>query len=210
MGKVGAIQDLIRGIEKLLPKNAAPVKPVEDPRKYGPAFISNVCSIGTREYNNNWPTGQTRTVFNYDEYYVACFIVNVAQAKLANRSCVKFGSAFYNEQGIKIVDEEITLDWQSNYDRLSKTFNLRGQDGTVLPTGKYRVEFWVDESSVYEYHFTVTSNEEIRAKQKAAAEEQQARAQEWRRAGLCQYCGGNIIKGLFNYKCSRCGRKHIY
>ena len=210
LGKIGAMQDLLRGVEKILPKNVAAVQPVEDPRKRGPAIISNVCSIGTCDYNELWPTGQAKTLFNYDEHYVVCFIIGVARTRLANRSSVKLGAVIYNEKGAKILDEEITLGWQNNYDRLSKTFCIRGSDGTVVPTGKYRAEFWVDESAVYEYAFTVTSNEEIRQRQRAAAEQRLEMMQQWRSAGLCQYCGGTIKKGLFHSKCTRCGQRSDY
>ena len=146
-----------------------------------------------------------------------CFNLSVDPNKLANRKVVHLGSAYYNEKGTKIVDEEITLDWQSNFDRLSKTFHIRGKDGSVVPTGKYRVEFWVDESIIYEYNFTVTSNEELQQQQRLAAERQrqqyeqlQMYAMQWRTTGKCQHCGGTFKKGWFATKCISCGRPKDY
>ena len=217
MGKVGAMQDLLRGIEKLLPRQVIAEQPVVDVRKNGPSFIKNVCSIGTCDYDEYWPKGPCKTTFNYDEHYVICFNLSVDPNKLANRKVVHLGSAYYNEKGTKIVDEEITLDWQSNFDRLSKTFHIRGKDGSVVPTGKYRVEFWVDESIIYEYNFTVTSNEELQQQQRLAAERQrqqyeqlQMYAMQWRTTGKCQHCGGTFKKGWFATKCISCGRPKDY
>lgn len=222
MGKVGALQDLLRGIDKILPRNIpaptpAPVPaptptpvPAEPIRKQAPVIITNVCSIGTRTYNDLWPTGQPRTVFNYDEYNVIAFWVNVVQAKLASRKTVTLKLKIYNAKNIQVLDNAVTLAWASNYDRLSQTYNIRGSDGTVVPTGKYRAEFQVDESAVYEYTFTVTSNEEIRQARQAATGQQQDIVLKRRRAGLCQHCGGPIKKGLFSKKCMRCGRSLDY
>lgn len=42
-------------------------------------------------------------------------------------------------------------------------------------------------------------------------EEKQARLRrEYRKKGLCRYCGGEFKKGLFSTKCTRCGKKKDY
>ena len=35
-------------------------------------------------------------------------------------------------------------------------------------------------------------------------------AKEWKKEGLCQYCGGSFKKGIFAIKCKKCGRKLDY
>lgn len=215
------IKSLFRNIKNFVPKVTEKVvekvveRPVERPvgeidRKNGPAIIRNVCSIGTCDYENMWPTGQPRTVFNYDEHYVISFQLGINAPKLRNRKVVKLGTAFYNGQGLKIVDEEIELQWSNSYDRMSKTFYLRGQDGTVVPTGKYRVEFWVDESSIYEYSFVVTSSEEILAQRNQMMRQKQAQMASLRAANRCQHCGGEFKKGMFSMKCAQCGKSKDY
>jgi rubrerythrin len=49
------------------------------------------------------------------------------------------------------------------------------------------------------------------------AEEERIRRQElekqmaeYRKAGVCQYCGGEFKKTLFGYKCVSCGRRKDY
>lgn len=214
MGKVGYIQDLVRGIEKLCPKNSkigyAGSADIEELlRKKGPAFVANVCAIGTRDYNNMWPAGTPRRVFNYDEFNVIAFNITVSKAKLAYRRTVKLGTIICNEQGARIIDEEVTLDWASNYDRISKTFIIRGGDGIVVPAGKYHAEFWVDESASYGFDFTVTSNEEIREQRRIQEIKNSERRPQWRAANLCQHCGGTF-KGFFTKNCAVCGKKKDY
>ena len=273
MGKIGAMQDLIRGVGKLLPKAeqpqpAPPVQPpvqpppvrqppiqpppVQQPQSgldaikglirdvgrdisrdiggilpkaatrvqptnmgaNGPVIIKNVCSIGTRVYNEYWPKGPCQTVFNSDEFNVVAFNLSVDPYKLMNRRKVNLGAAFYNEHGNKISDDVVTLDWQNNFDRLSKTFNLRGKDGTVVPPGRYRVEFWVDDSAIYEYHFTVTSYEQLNRQQQPPMQPvRQVPPQQQLPAYMlynrCRHCGGPF-KGLLIKRCAVCGREKDY
>ena len=209
MGKVGAMQDLLRGIEKILPRNLAPVAEPEKVRRQGPAIIRNVCSIGTCDYDNYWPTGTPKRVFNYDDTYVVAFNISVTPDRLRTRSVVHLGFKVVNENGLTIVDEEIELAWASNYDRLSKTFHIRGKDGSVVPTGKYHAEFWVDESAAYEYDFVVTSDEEIEEKRQEEKRQQILLMPERRAKGLCQYCGGTF-RGLFSKSCAVCGKRKDY
>lgn len=192
-----------------LPSDAVNSQRTDDIRKKGPAFVANVCAVGTRDYNNMWPAGTPRRVFNYDEFNVIAFNITVSKAKLACRRTVKLGTIICNEQGAGIIDEEVTLDWASNYDRLSKTFIIRGGDGTVVPAGKYHAEFWVDESASYGFDFTVTSNEEIREQRRIQEIKNSERRPQWRAANLCQHCGGTF-KGFFTKNCAVCGKKKDY
>ena len=271
LGKVGATQDLMRGIGKLLPKDVQPPiqqspaqqppaqqpmqPPVQQPyhqpyqqpqssldslkgiirdvgrdlsrdigsiipkgmptgmNARGPVIIKNVCSIGTRMYDEYWPKGPCQTVFNYDEVNVISFNLSVDPYRLTNRRTVRLGAAFYHENGNKITDEEITLDWQNNFDRLAKTFNIRGKDGSVVPTGRYRVEFWVDESAIYEYRFTVTSYEEINRQRPPVQQMPPVRPTQpipnYMLYNRCSYCGGPF-KGLLIKRCAVCGREKNY
>jgi hypothetical protein len=181
------------------------VQPAIPSRKAGPAIIKNVCSVGTCDYNEFWPNGPAQTIFNYDHFYVVCFNIGVNPSLLYNRSVVKLGSAFYGPNGTKIIDEEITPSWQNNYDRMAKTFCIRGGDGSVVRTGRYRVEFWVDESIVYESTFSVTSNAELMQQRNAVL----AKAYAWRNAGLCQYCGG-AFDSRYGMRCINCGAPKDY
>ncbi len=217
IGDVTFIKSLFGNIKNFIPKITEKIveKPVERPaaevdRKNGPAIITNVCSIGTCDYENMWPKGQPRTVFNYNEHYVISFQLGISSAKLRNRKVVKLGTIIYNGQGTKIIDEEIDLQWSNNYDRMSKTFHIRGRDGTVVPTGRYRAVFWVDESLSYEYSFAVTSNEEIVAQRNRMMQQRQAQMANLRAANRCQHCGAEFKKGMFGLKCVQCGKAKDY
>ena len=176
--------------------------------KTGPSIITGISAIGTRSYDDMWPQGYSRNTFNYNEHNVIAFQITVPMHKLSSRRSVKLGTIITNANGKTILDEEITLAWASNYDKLSKTFIIHGKDGSVVPTGKYKAEFWVDESAVVEYNFTITSNDELRALRNEPVQKP-SNALAWRRAGLCQHCGGSF-KGLFSKVCSNCGRRKDY
>ncbi|MBO5402593.1 MAG: TIR domain-containing protein [Clostridia bacterium] len=180
-----------------------------DMRRKGPAIITNVYAIGTRDYNNMWPVGTPSRVFNYDDQYVIAFNISVARVRLSTRRQVKLGTVICNEQGRIIIDETVDLNWASNFDKLSKTFIIKGGDGSVVPTGKYHAEFWVDESASYGFDFVVTSNGEIAEKRKIQELKNNEMRPKWRAAGLCQHCGGTF-KGLFTKTCAVCGKKKDY
>lgn len=206
MGKLGAVQDLIRGVEKLLPKNQpAPAKEV----KTGPVFIRNVCAVGTCDYNDMWPQGSPRRVFNYDDTKMIAFMVGVDRGKLSSRRSVKIRLRVLNSSGSVIVDDVLELAWAPTYDKISRTFIIRGGDGTVVPVGKYTAEFCLDESAPYEFGFAVTSNEELEELRREKERQQALLAPQRRAQGLCQHCGGQF-KGLFTKTCVSCGRRKDY
>ncbi len=192
-------------------------------RQNGPVIISNVCSIGTRNYNELWPKGHFTNVINYDQLYVMCFNLSVIKSKLSSKKSVTLGFWIYNEKNELILEEETVLDWHHNYDKISKSWIVRGDDGGVVPTGRYRAEFSVENSKIYDYTFYVTSNRLEQMKKARALEMQKAKElQRWnesqkieeimrqRRAkNLCQHCGGTF-KGYLGKVCSNCGKKKDY
>lgn len=200
----------------------------------GPIFINLVTSACTRNYSEQWPSTPRTNIINYDENYVICFFLSVSKSKLAARKKITLKFNVYDEQGTQVLDDETVLNWQSNFDRISKQWIVRGDDGSNVPAGKYKAEFFVDESRVYEYDFYVTSNYNEEMKRRKANElkrQQELRRQnesqkfanqqliesqkfeaimrQRRAENLCQHCG-STFKGVLVKVCAHCGKKKDY
>lgn len=204
LGKVGAIQDLLRGIDKILgvktvvEPEAPPVPKTErEKRANGPLIIQNISAIGSCDSDNPWPKGRYQSVFNIDQFEVVHFHISVQKHMLSHLKEIKTSMIVKNSKGDIVFEDVGTIGWQSNYDRFSQGWIIRGSDGTTVMCGKYVAEFWVENSRVRECEFEVTSNQIL----------WQAR----RDKNLCTYCGGIFRKNMFGtYKCSICGRKKDY
>ena len=206
LGKIGATQDLLRGIDKVTGKNLATpvstpsVNPTEDSpsappqeqsveslRANGPALIYNVCAIGSNSFTDCWPKGQYAKVFNYDQYHVVYFHMNVTKSALSHLRSIKTGMRIYNSDGVVVFDDVSDMDWQYDYDRIAKSWVIRGRDGSFVPTGTYKAEFWVENSRTASFMFTVTSTEALRRNQMALERERM-------KQGVCVHCGGCLYR----------------
>lgn len=162
LGKLGATQDIVRGIEKIINADRPNVTTATQ-KSDAPSFISNVCSINTKQYNELWPEGNYSTYINYDEHNVICFHVYTLRNKLIGRKSITLHFSVYNSEGNKITDESNTIGWNDTSTRISRPWFVKNpKDGSVIPVGKYRAEFRIDESCVFTYNFTITSTEELR------------------------------------------------
>lgn len=159
LGKIGALQDLERGIRKILRPQTSNSTSDADDSRHAPSVIRNVCSIGSNDSNDLWPKGRYSSIINFDQYSVIFFHVYVDKEVLSSKISVSFNMTIYNQDNSKIFENEKVLDWKYNYDRLSKGWILKGSDGSFVPPGEYCAEFTVEHSQPFKYHFTVTSNE---------------------------------------------------
>ncbi len=212
LGKIGATQDLLRGIDKILNvKTDSPAESTSQPvdellasRANGPGLIFNVSAIGSNDFNNCWPTGTYAETFNYDEFDVVYFHLRVSGSALRHKTKIKTGMRIRNSKNVIVFDDESYLDWQPNYDRVAKSWIIHGSDGSYVPVGVYHTQFWVENSCVYEFDFKVTSDKQL-------DEEYQQLEQARIKQGVCRRCGGSFKKGLFGgIKCMRCGKAKDY
>lgn len=250
MSKLGFMQDLVRGVEKLAGIQPPPVQPQyvqpqqvqrvlteKEKRQYGPSLIQNVCSIGCNDPDECWPKGVYSNVLNFDQHSVVVFHLSVKKAALASKRSVTVGFKIFNDKNVEVFDDVFDLDWQSNYDKIAKGWILKGDDGTFVPVGNYCAEFWIEDSRVFEYYFTVVSSEQYAIQSRAQsmvhnsmpnmAQNQAPNAMNNRqpypvqppqvniteqrmRSNLCLFCGGQFKYGLFSTKCQNCGRPKNY
>lgn len=163
LSKIGFIQDMLRGIEKLIgnKKNTENVRVVNnlkiDNSKL--SIITNVCSIGAINPNDLWPNGRYSNIINMNKHNVVFFHMNLNRILLANKRTISIRLTIYNNDNLTVHDDEVEIEWSSNYDRVSKGWIIKGNDGTFVPTGKYVAECSVEDSLPFRYSFTVTSED---------------------------------------------------
>ena len=163
LGKLGATQDLLRGIEKLLPKTQANTErqAPKEPAGQRPAIIQNISAIASNDTNDPWPKGTYSDTINRDTHSVIYFHATVDTAYLQKVSTLHSHMVIYNSNNQKLFDQTGSVDWKPNHNRYSKGWIVRGSDGTYVPTGRYRMVLEVENSLPFETVFYVTSNKEI-------------------------------------------------
>lgn len=119
------------------------------------SLVRNVCSLGSRDLNNAFPKdGFYSEVIDRDQYPVIYFHISTA---FLPGPQIKSGFRIYNEKNLLIFEDETVFDWKPHYDKLSRSWIIRGEDGSYVTTGLYRAEFWIEDSAIYEYYFRVVS-----------------------------------------------------
>ena len=64
----------------------------------------------------------------------------------------------YDSNNVLVFNDVTDYEWQSDYDRLSNGWILRGDDGSRVQTGQYTAEFIVENSVPVRCPFFVTSD----------------------------------------------------
>ena len=122
------------------------------------ATIRNVCSIGSNDPDDCWPKGHYSDTINRDQYRIVYFHIDVAPIK--NKSKVHTGIAVYDDYNNQVYRDESDLNWAPEYTRIAKSWTIRESDGYYVKSGVYRIEFWVENSRVYEHKIKIMSNNE--------------------------------------------------
>lgn len=170
LGKVGATQDLLRGIEKILGhqqnmrntenNNQTPI--IQEGMLYrirshidGPDMINRVLAFETNEYNEYWPKTHSSTVINLDRFNYLTFNV-ILHHPYGKQGNIQFNMEIYDSMGNLITKVSDTVTMQKNSDRLAKQWIMKGKDGSSVSLGKYWALFWIDDSKVFRFQFVVT------------------------------------------------------
>ena len=122
--------------------------------------IAIVNAIGTNDLNDLWPTGKYAQTFNRDEFSVVCFHMKLLKpfgfaGTIHNRYQV------FDDNNNPLYDDISVLEVEADYDRVSFGWIIRGDDGSVVPEGKYRFVCSVNNSPENTFYFNVTSNEQL-------------------------------------------------
>lgn len=135
--------------------NSQPSGPAHQSKTQGRQLIRNACSMGSCDFSNPFPKDGTYSeVIDRDRYNVVYFHLTTA---IFNESTIKSGMRIYDENNILVHESQDEIAWSREYTRLSRSWVIRGSDGSFVPAGIYRAEFWIEDSAVYEYYFKVVS-----------------------------------------------------
>lgn len=120
-----------------------------------PSLIRNVCSLGSCDFDHAFPSdGHFSEIIDRDKYNVVYFHVKVAPI---NKTKINSQFIIYDSKNRKILEDITDFDWESNYDTIARSWVIRGRDNSFVKTGRYRAEFRIEDSEVFEYEFMVTS-----------------------------------------------------
>ena len=226
LGKIGAIQDLLHGIEKIVPKNTSTnaqaysqsasngtsnllqrAKMFLDDEDYAKAkeYFEKVLDIDMEigeAYLGLEMTKYSVSTPSKLAYIHASYVVKGSNIKHAKEYC----------KGSQWLDE---YEHSFQYAKLVKALKLAEKKLIIEEKKKKRNE----EEELRKQLLAKQKAEEVFERQRRMREEharmrqiaaEQAEQQfMWRRSGLCQHCGGKF-KGLFTKTCSNCGRKKDY
>ena len=127
--------------------------------------ISNICSIGTNDENDLWPSGTYSPTINRDTHRVVFFHVDLVKP-IGFTGSVSFDKRIYNSSNNLIFEDNSTIAVEPTYDKFSTGWILRGLDGSYIPSGEYRFVCSVNNSPEFTYMFNVTSNADIKPKKR--------------------------------------------
>lgn len=174
VSKIGYMQDLLRGVSKLIDppieeKSKAvvrhTVKPVTPPVTRPPVsqppvnngfkpIITKIVSVGTNDLNNPFPPGAMTPVINPLAFRGVSFQAELARP-IGITGTVNLLFRVYDRFGNIICNEVTPISVTPANNKFGKVWILRGNDGSIVQNGAYRVEMAVGDSDVRTYNFTV-------------------------------------------------------
>lgn len=171
LGKVGATQDLLRGIDKICGRATEQIKQdgtnnyqpiIQEGMLYeirrhfnGPDLIEKVLSYGTKDPHELWPKSGASSQIKIDLYTRVVFNV-ILRYPFSETKTIQFHMHIYDQNGNALLKAKDTVTMKRGYDRLAKQWVLKGDDGSSVALQAYWALFWIDDSKVYRYQFTVT------------------------------------------------------
>ena len=198
LGRIGAMQDLLRGVRKILPKSDTGATVIANPqetqsaeltykkevsekvrRRNGTKMIKYLQVIGSTS-DVGFPEGQPSTkidLFLFPYLSMQMFLWK----RIGYSGTAVFNFSVFNSRDEWITNLTTEINVLPQYDRLAKVLILKGSDGSRMELGRYRLEAWINDSCVEEMYFELIDTTEER---KAYAQNQIAAI--WQRQQAAQ------------------------
>jgi len=122
-------------------------------------LITNICTLGSNDFQNPFPAGTYATTINRDQFQVIYFHSSLNRA-IGYNGTTKVTTQIFNSDNMLVYDYAQDIACQATYSRFSTSWVIRGTDGTFVPAGAYRVEVSVNYSPVFSYRFFVSAPSE--------------------------------------------------
>ncbi|MBR5773715.1 MAG: toll/interleukin-1 receptor domain-containing protein [Clostridia bacterium] len=124
------------------------------PKSGATTRIANVCSIGSNDPNDLWPSGTYSRSINMSEFRVVFFHMQLIKP-FGFSGSIPNSFRIYNSSNHLIYEDDSPMEIQADYERISMGFILKGLDGSFVPAGEYRFECSINNSPIFTYFFTV-------------------------------------------------------
>ncbi|MBQ7916645.1 MAG: TIR domain-containing protein [Firmicutes bacterium] len=168
MSKIGAMQDLVRGVMKLVgPRSSGGIVPeremsleddgmVAEMKRHanGEALLSKITSVGHNDHRESWPQGALTSTVDLQKHSVIQFFINLRRP-IGVSGPVETGFIIYDSNGNVMLDATEMMHMQPNWDRFSRGWIIKGDDGVFVQPGVYWAIFWYGNSQAMRYRFNV-------------------------------------------------------
>lgn len=126
-------------------------------RSSKPSALSTVGIMPSNDPSNHWPTGSYTQVIDEDRFSVVHFHCRFIKP-IPNDGNREIGIMIFDGDDNLVYDNRVTIDFDKGNDRFSTRWIISDSNGLKQKAGDYTAIIWVDDSSVYEYSFRLTSS----------------------------------------------------
>ena len=179
MGKIGFMQDLVRGVMKIASdgkavsaeqaENAVPLNSTVYMRPSGaPMKIKYIHSFGADSIKDFFPKRNISSRVDISSF--PCVAFNLFTGKFPYVGKADLRMIIRDAGSNTISDTTVTVEVNTNTDKLAQVWCLRGNDGTSIGLGEYTASFTVNNGPAMEYKFTVFDAGAVQAVQPVAAQ----------------------------------------
>ena len=160
ISKLGYMQDLLRGIDKILGVEKVPVqkatqvRPVPTARK---KLISSVVTVPANNGDDTFPKNPISSTVNKDRFPAVAFHATLNRTIGEYRS-VDVAMTVLDDMDNVVHSSSTMVSAAPDNDKFSRVWLLRGSDGSSVSDGIYRVRMSVDGSEEMECKFRVISS----------------------------------------------------
>jgi hypothetical protein len=142
-------------------------KPNNQPRYLqevsAPSLVRNVCSLGTCDFDNPFPNdAYFSEVIDRDKYNLIRF--HVTTAPIRDKEKISASLTIFDSNNNIVFNDVEEFDWKPSFNIFSRSWVIRDKEGSFVKSDTYRAEFRVENSSVYEYYFKITSENDSQLK----------------------------------------------
>lgn len=174
MGKIGADQDLIRAIKKLLPIDEPviedkdvqefvqqfqppapqPVLTAKEMRKNNPHLIRTIDLVEAYNDKDFFPARQATSYPDRGRF--PCLSIQlILYSPIGISGEAQFNIKLFDDNKNQVLDETRKVRCNPDNNKFALMIYLVGLDGSKIKLGRYYIEAWIENSAVFEYTFVI-------------------------------------------------------
>ncbi len=166
VSKVGWLQDLVRGIKKIIPKDNEPKTTEREPqpeprgkeshRQYEEFLIANIQSFGADSLSDYFPQRPQVSVINRNIFPCVAFVLN-GRRPMFRQGEVLMRFEVLNLNGECVYSSNLDIPVNPGNDRLSQVWSFIDMNGVRVAPGAYTARFRINyEPDYFDYSFVVS------------------------------------------------------